>query len=439
MVSIPFSKNKHHLTGIDWIVHAFDYMNKRATGAGNAFQIVMEFDDVVPEDELRSCLDCFVSKFPVLGGRTKRDYNLAPYWKMPSAAGRTPVALDVHHVGNDRDVPPLLEMEVNRPFGSEREHLAFHLICTEQKSYVAATFDHRLFDAHGAEAFLGMFQRDCDQQGACSWDIDLREPAHLSHWQRKFDAGREVNRAFLRLAENAPPRVLPLTPELRRQGFKFSVTSFDEQQSKAIMERAESEAGYLMVMPYTLALTVQILHGIFRNRGIDSGDYVIPVTMDTRPRSKVAHEVFFNHVSFLLFRIQAHEVDDFSALLKSIKEQMYDQARAGLTRDLWEASFLMRIVPLRILRRLMGLYLKGELASFCFSFVGETGHMLTRFMGREVDRSYHMTRVPIPPGLGLFFHQSQGRLNAYVSYLEGLLSEDEVEAIVAALKSRLGC
>ena len=27
MVSIPFSKNKHYLTGIDWILHGFDAMN----------------------------------------------------------------------------------------------------------------------------------------------------------------------------------------------------------------------------------------------------------------------------------------------------------------------------------------------------------------------------------------------------------------------------
>ena len=44
------------------------------------------------------------------------------------------------------------------------------------------------------------------------------------------------------------------------------------------MERADSEAGYFMLMPYTMALTAQILHGIFAKRGMDTGDYIIPVT-----------------------------------------------------------------------------------------------------------------------------------------------------------------
>jgi hypothetical protein len=117
---------------------------------------------------------------------------------------------------------------------------------------------------------------------------------------------------------------------------------------------------------------------------------------------------------------------------------MYEQVKAGLPGDIQEASLLLRIVPLPILSRLMGIYLKGEIASFCFSFVGETDDTPTRFMGKEVRRSYHMTRVPIPPGLGVFFHQSQGKLNAYLTYAAGLLREDEVNAIVGGLRSRLG-
>jgi NRPS condensation-like uncharacterized protein len=438
MLSVLSPKKRHYLTGIDWIVHVFDYMNKRATGVGHVFQIVMELDGVPAEDELRESLEGFVAKLPVLNGRTRRDYRLAPYWRTPLRAEKARVSLDVHDLEVGEDVFPLLERSVNTPFGDEREHLAFHLIRTGETSHVAVTFDHRLFDAHGAEAFLMMFQQEWEKRGACTWELRLSEPAHLSQWRRKFEAGKQVNRAFLRLAENAPPRVLPLVPESSKQGFRFEVISFNEQRSREIMERADEEAGYLMAMPYTMALTVQILHGIFEKRGIHTGDYVIPVTVDTRPPRNVAEEVFFNHVSFFLFRIQASEVDDFSVLLESVKQQMYAQVKEGLPRSLWEASFLSRIVPLPILSRLMRIHLKGEIASFCFSLVGETGHMATRFMGKEVRRSYHMTRVPIPPGLGVFFHQSQGRLNAYLSYAEGLLKEDEVNAILSDLRFRLG-
>ena len=64
-------------------------------------------------------------------------------------------------------------------------------------------------------------------------------------------------------------------------------------------------------------------------------------------------------------------------------------------------------------------------------------HTPAPFLGKEVLRSYHMTRVPIPPGLGVFFHKSRGRLHAYLSYAEGLLREDEVNEILCDLRSRL--
>jgi len=438
MVRLPYSKKKRYLTGIDWIVQGLDYLNRRATGGGNMFQVVMELDGVVAEDELREALGRISEKFPVVNGRVRRDYNLAPYWEMPSRTAKTALPLIVQHLQDDQDVFPFLERAANMPFGNQREHLAFHLIGSGGRSYAAVTFDHCLFDAHGAEAFLRMLEEEWGKKGPCTRESVPSEPPHLSEWRRKFEAGRQVNRAFLRLTKGAGARVLPLVSSTSKQGFRFRVIPFNEQQSKKIMERADREAGYLMATPYTMAVTAQILHSIFTERGVCSGDYIVPLTMDARQRGGVAGDVFFNHVSFFLFRIDGREVEDFSMLLKSIKKQMYEQVRAGLARHMVEASSLMRIVPLPILSYLIRVYLKGEAASFCFSFLGETGQMATSFMGKKVDRSYHMTRVPIPPGLGVFFQQSQGRLSAYLSYVESLLTEDEVNAIVEGLRLRLG-
>lgn len=438
MVSIPFSKKKHYLTGIDWVVRGFDYMNKRATGAGNMFQIVLELEGILSADQVRDSLDRIIGKFPVVFGRTRRDYNLAPYWKMPSGAQKSALRLNVHHPKNEEDVSEILERGVNSPFVGKREHVVFHLICSGGRSYFAATFDHALFDARGAEAFLRIFQQEWEKEGSSGWESPPLEPARLSEWSGKFEAGRRVNRAFLHLGEGTPPRVLPVAAALDEPGFRFRVVSFSEQQSQEIMEKADSEAGYFMLMPYTLALTAQILHGIFVRRGMDAGDYIIPVTVDTRAPRRTVEDVFFNHVSFLLFRIGAREVDDLPALLESIKRQMYDQVKAGLAQDVCEASLLLRILPLPILSYLMRVYFKGEVASFCYSLVGATGEELTHFMGQRVRRRYHMARVPVSPGLGVFFQQCQGGLNAYVTYAEGLLGEDEVKTIVEGLESRLG-
>jgi hypothetical protein len=331
----------------------------------------------------------------------------------------------------------MLEAEANAPFESEQQHVSFCLVAAGESSRAAAKFDHRLFDAHGAEAFLRMLERDFEAGGGCGWDPAPLEPAHLDHWRERFEAGRQVNRALLRLVEDAPPRALPMHPSSERRGFRFRVISFSEQRTREIIDRAERRAGYLMAMPYTMALTVQTLHTLFAKKGTEANDYVIPVTMDVRPQGFDPGAVFFNHVSLLLFRIRDREVDDLPTLVDSIKQQMYDQTKTGLARHILDASLLMRILPLPLVGRMLRVYLKEKIASFCFSFLGDTGHLPTRFMGKEVRRSYHMTRVPIPPGLGLFFHHSRGRLNACLSYLQGQLTEDEADSVLEGLEFRL--
>jgi len=104
-----FLGDKQYLTGIDWIVHVFDYMNKRATGAGNIFQIVMELDGVPAEDEIRDSLEHCLGTFPVLNGRPRRALNLAPYWTIPLRSRNSGLTLNVHHLENGQDVSPLLE------------------------------------------------------------------------------------------------------------------------------------------------------------------------------------------------------------------------------------------------------------------------------------------------------------------------------------------
>jgi len=441
MIRIPFSRNKRYLTGMDWLVHTFDYMTSQATGVGNLSQIVLELSSSPAEDEIRKYLTDFVEKYPVVNGWPKRDYNLAPYWKIHPRARKVPLSISVSRLGIDMNavnVLPILEQGVNMSFNSIREHLAFHLVCSEEKSFLAMTFDHRLFDASGAEAFLAMFQQEWEERSDYSQDIVFSEPAHLCRWREKFEAGKRVNRTFLRLAENAPPRVFPLSSVPNDRGFRFKLIPFNEQQTATIIETAYNETGYLLLMPYILAVSIKVLHGIFTGRSIEGGDYIIPVTIDMRPLAKIREELFFNHMSFFLFQIKAEEADSFPILLEAIKQQMYDQVKSGLPRDISQVAFLMRIVPLPALSYLIRLYLKGQIASSCFAYLGETAYTFSRFMEEEVNNLFHMPRAPVPPGLGIFFNQFQGKLNAVLSYIEGILSEDEIEEIANNLRIQLG-
>jgi len=47
---------------------------------------------------------------------------------------------------------------------------------------------------------------------------------------------------------------------------------------------------------------------------------------------------------------------------------------------------------------------------------------------------FHLPRVPNPPGVGIFFNQFKGVLNITLSYLEGVLSEEEADSIGGHLR-----
>ena len=443
MSIINFPSKKRYLTGIDWIIHVLDYITKKATGTGNTSQIVLELEGSPQEDKFRNCLDSLIKKYPVLYGRTSRDYNLAPYWKIFSKRQSGLLPVKVYHLEhiNHTDLFKLLEQKANLKFISNQEHVFFHLIYTKNKCYVAMTFDHRLFDARGAEAFLEMFQNQWENKDNTFCDKDIivpAESAHLCNWRKKFIAGKQVNRTFLKLGENAPPRVLPLPASLNNRRFRFKVIPFDKHQTGLIVENAYKEAGYLMLMPYVLASAVWVMHRLFSKRNIKSGDYVVPVSIDMRPTDKVQQEVFFNHVSFLFFIVRPDAADHFPVLIKSIKQQLYDQVKSELPRNFQEASLLMRILPLPILSNIMRVYLKGQIASFSFSNVGESAYKSSSFMGKKILNILHMPRVPVPPGLGIFFHQFQNKLNVVLSFLEGILSDEEANELIHTLQSRLG-
>ncbi len=429
-VRIPYSKSKRYLSGIDWVIGALDEMCVRATGGSNASQVVLELKGRFDDDRFRAAVAGFTSQFPVLGGRPARDWNLAPYWKMPPPGRPIPVKVEIRSVA-EQDVMPALAQGINTRFAGAHEHLAFRVLhVDDDRHYLALHFDHRLFDAQGAEAFLDLFQRwsggeDCRDRLA---RILPAEPAHLSDWMNKFEAGKQLVRQLLAFSKTTPV-ILPRPVPLKGRGFKFALIEFDARDSQSIIERAYKSAGFLMFMPYVLATALQTLDGVFRARHAKGQDYLITVSVDSRTPDTAASKMFFNHVSFLFFGVPAVILGDRKQVIEQVRSQMYEQIKSGFPRALAESSMLMRILPTSVLGRLMLRPLRGEFASLGLSCVGKGGYAHSQFMGAEVVNLFHMPLVPTPPGVGFFVNQNGDRMNVVLSYVDGMLDEDDVRRI----------
>jgi hypothetical protein len=431
------SKRKRYLSGSDWVIHTLDYTMKSAASSGNICQIVLMLDTPPAEQTLRNHLNHFVKQFPVLQGRLARDFKLTPYWKIPALMEHD-VRLKVSHIpGNPSSGIFLAELahNANSPFPDGEGSFDFHLFISGGRGALAMRFDHRLFDARGAESFLDLFQKSLDDS-SISCDSTFSSSMELTDWKAKFLAGRSVNRAVIALSKSSP-RSLPLQP-LSGKGYRYRLLTFDRQETAAIYEKAGREAGYLMESPFFLAVITRSMHELCQSRACDGSCYLIPATVDLRPGQKPLQEIFFNHVSYLFYQIPIEQITDFKGLVTMFKQQMYDQVKSGFPRDLASASLLTRIVPLSVLARLLYLPMKGRIATFAFSHLGKSSYQSETFMGSTIENIFHMPRVPVQPGLGFFSNLYDGRLNLVISWLDGILADGEVERLEAGIRAGLG-
>jgi hypothetical protein len=441
-VVIPSSSKKHYLSGFDWVMGVVDHVLKRRTCAGNIAQIVFKLDSPVDQKTVQGFLCRFIKEFPMLCGKVARDYNLAPYWQVPKKDIGNGLNFNISRLENSSqhgNAWPLMESWVNTPFKNENEHLAFHLLhMNSGESYFAMTFDHRLFDARGAESFVHLFQQyltgDCNSDIG---DIRLTASAELSQWGDKFYAGQHINRKIIALSKTSL-RALPVTQHCQgKKDFRFSLIGFDREKTGQIYENAYEEAGYLMVMPYLLSATIRAMHELFESRGLSADSYLIPVSVDMRSSRDIKQELFFNYASMFLFQIHGNILNDEKALINEIKSQMYEQVHSSLPRNLLKASLLLRIAPLSLLSKFFFLPFEGKFASFSFSYIGKCSYQSLEFMGAKIDNLFHMPRVPVPPGIGIFFNSFNGQLNAVISWLDGLVTDEEVLALGKSLRSGL--
>jgi len=425
---------KRYLTGIDWFVQVFDYMNKKLTGTGHVFQIIIELDGHIDDEEFVESLRQFVSKFPILSGKTARAFNLAPYWKVSRHSANISLSTGTSCVNSETEIFPCIESKATGFLGQENIYLSCHFIFYKNTSFISLTLDHRIFDGLGGELFLGAFQEFLNGKIHYQCNISFSAPAHLSRWREKFEAGKIVNRAFLKMTGMKPLRVIPI----RRQNnnkFRFKVITFNQEESKEIINKANKDAGYLLLMPYLLANTIMFMSKIFVNHGAEQGTLIVPVTIDMRQAEKKAQEIFFNHLSFLFFKIKSDEISNLSVLISAIKQQLYNQVKESFPEKFSKMALLMRILPVSLLGKVMRLYMKKQMLSFSFSYLGSSAYTHARLFDRRIKNIFHMPQAPIPPGLGVFFHQFDGKLNATVSYLEGLLTAQDLDIITNSIKA----
>jgi len=436
--SVPYSRRRRYLTGIDWTIGTLDVMTRRATGIGNYSQVVLDLVGRLPLDPLRRALDQISRRFPLLYGRVGRDIlNLAPYWKTPANSAGHEIALTIEQLpaGANDSAEALLSQHVNIPFAGPADHVRLLLIhIGDERTRLGMVFDHKLLDAFGAESFLRLIHETWDGHlDAIAPRIGQTEPAHLDRWHRRFRGGKTINRFRVRLSD-LEVAGLPMPSRRHPRSVRFVHDSLTSQQADRFTRWADEECGVPILLPSVIARAVMAMRPVLDAASNSGSQYLVAVPVDVRAPDRKWEDLFFNHLSFLAFSLPTESTESVASWAASLRDQFVDQMKQGVPAALQDATMLTRICPQWLGARLVRLPFKGRVCSFHFASLRDSAFNQETFLGLPVTNLIHAPRVPPPPGLGFGITFFRGRMNLVFSYLEGVLNDASARDVLQRLK-----
>ena len=420
---------------------ALDYVARQTNGMGNFSQIVLELDGLLAEESLKSVLAQISRRFPLIHGRPARDLlNLAPFWKVPRNAPSVLLRTVALPADSDAEAKRLLENHANEPLDDEFQHIRCLLIHVGQrKSILATMFDHRLFDAIGAETFLRLIDQTAQGKlDAIAPQIKVTEPAHLDRWPDRFRSGKTINEFLYRLAER-PVSALSMPPKIAgaNRPIRWVHDSLTVEQTADFNRRAAEEISIPIVLPSATARAILALRQTLPAMPLPGTQYLAFTSASARAPGREWETLFFNHFSFLLFSAESESRQSASALAGHLRDQFFEQMKGNIPAALVEASALIRICPHWLGSKFMRRIFQGRICSLYFACLRETGYPEGSFLGLPILNLTHMTPAISPPGLNICMTYHANRFQLVLSYLDGALDPATAAQIMQQFKSLL--
>jgi hypothetical protein len=395
---------------------ALNRSNENQTGVGNHSQLVLVLEGYLDYISLSDRLSTLLSNSVFLKGKTKRAWHLAPYWFIEQQ-NFSPEDMNFFQLesNDNKELDKLVHKLAQTPFKDKRTLLAFNLIHFNEHSYLIMKFDHKMFDARGAEALLQYILDIENTEG--NYALPVQGP-QLNLWKSKFLSGQVINR-FLRKTYYNKIKVASFKqvndhnatlPKANMHS--FFQTTFSKDQTNSIDTDTVKKAGYLMNGIYILSYVAKAFDALFKVHN-NTGNMLIPINVDIRETKFSKNKIFFNNVSFMLFNADRDlSVTDY---INKLKIQFIDQVKNKIPYHFINAALLLRILPLKILSSFMEFRMRKNSLSFSFSYISEQAFFLKQIENHNVINLYHIPLVPVSPGVGVFFTRFNNKLNMIIS------------------------
>ena len=408
---------------------------KRAGHSNNALMIV-QCDGPLARDRVERALDAFVARCPWLGARLRRFPLGKLHWAASGRADRARPRVRHAAVSGVDGLHRELEVELNAVIDPRREPPLRILVVdggpSWARSALVLTWFHPLMDPRGGQNLLAHLDSIDRHGGRPPWGAEA--PAFTPAVDRRplKERGRVARRSLEHMKTLSPiPPVSPGTGRVAFGGLRFWQERFAERETSRANRHATRE------ITWRLALVGRAMADLWKRRGLPERPFLLPISVDLRPKGE-AGPVFGNMLAFHFARFDPAETGDVPALATSLRRQLTDAVRDGLIEANATAMEFLHYRPVSRMLNALPWTSGGETFSFNCADIGEFPGALDRCFGRRVVNAYHVPAVMPKPGIGVFFNWCGGGNNLVVSWVEGAVTEDEVDRIAEIVREGMG-
>jgi hypothetical protein len=381
--------------------------------------------------------------YPLLNAFVRRSpFTLLPSWWVDAQDPRS-LTLQVWYE-EGAEAPPtdasrtasshqLAEDLLNTPIeecGGLRNLRLDLVLLKEGGSTLNLTWNHLLFDGKGAELIAGALFRMVNGQSPQQFQSPKTASMPILGQLRKSKPAVDW------LYELGMSRYKSLGGKKPRPGrLRFRVMNFTQEETSHIQARAVSLSG-LFPLSFYLASAARAHREAFLSRGQDPEHYVSSIPVQLR-RKWVGANPFQNRVTVLFFFIKRGSLDAMTDAVKVAHLQFEEMTRQDLGSSFRHVLGLMRRLPSHLYMKFLGTQFSGDITSFFHSSTGPFAIHLCELAGVNVLNAYHVPSVSTPPGSGLFFCESHGRISATFSWREGSVTEHEADLVMTKMRDDL--
>jgi hypothetical protein len=179
------------------------------------------------------------------------------------------------------------------------------------------------------------------------------------------------------------------------------------------------------------------MHATVLRPAMSGTQYTVFTSAGSRNPATAWRELFFNHFSILPFSAPRSLLDRTSDLAKHVRDAFYQLMRDDIGSAMSDATTLARFIPRRLSPWLMKYPFAGRLCTLYFACLRETGFTLPTFLGAPVRNLYHKPLAFAPPGVNLCMTQFGGAFNLVLSYVDGVMDDDDARKMIAHFKASL--